>query len=249
MKTSSNTSGSTGTSRRRTSASKTKIVEFDRRAGARGVPALELRRQLDAAGRRLELRLLPAAGRAVPRPGPRERGARDVRGAAPGRDAASLEQPGVDPGRSGRVVRLRAGVLPLPGRPSARLPGRRLPGSAGRVLHRRRLQERRRRRARDRRHAHRSLPRGRHRARGRQRRGREGPVGVPDLRQGLAARSRRGVDRPLSAPPALRALRHRRQLPSEAARRRARLERLRDAHELLDAADARGRRRGVLRPR
>ena len=40
-------------------------------------------------------------------------------------------------------------------------PRGRLPGAAGRVLHRRRLQERRRRRPRDRRGAHRPLPRGR----------------------------------------------------------------------------------------
>ena len=44
-------------------------------------------------------------------------------------------------------------------------------------------------------------------------------------------------------------VRRRRQLPSEAARRRGRLERLRPAHELLDEAHARGRRRGVLRRR
>ena len=109
-----------------------------------------------------------------------------------------------------------------------------LPGAAGRVLHGRRLQERRRRRARDRRRAHRPLPRGRHQPRGHQRRGRQGPVGVPDLRQGLEAGRRRGVDRPLPPAAPLRALPRRRELPPEAARHGARLERLRHAHELLD---------------
>ena len=62
-------------------------------ADARRTSALELRRQLDAAGGRLELGLLPAAGRRLPRPGTRERTARHVRGAAPGRDVAPVEQP------------------------------------------------------------------------------------------------------------------------------------------------------------
>ena len=215
-----------------------------RRADARGRAGVELRRQLDAPGGRLELGLLPAAGRALPRPGPRERDARDVRGAAPGRDAASVEQPRLDPRRPGRVVRLRAGVLPVQGRPPARLPRRRLPGAAGRVLHGRRLQERRRRRTRDRRHAHRPLPGRGDQPRGRQRRGGEEPVGVPDLRQGLAPCRRRGLDRALPAPAPVRAVRHRHQLPSEAARRRARLERLGHALQLLDEAHAGSRRRG-----
>ena len=129
----------------------------------------------------------------------------------------------------------------------ARLPGgRRLPGPAGRVLHGRRPQERRLARPRDRRGAPRPLPRGRHQPRGHQRRGREGPVGVPDLRQGLEAGRRRDVDRPLPAPAPLRALRRRRQLALQAARRRGRLERLRHARELLEPDDARGRRQGVL---
>ena len=82
------------------------------------------------------------------------------------------------------------------GRPLG-FPRERLSGAAGPVLHRRRLQERRRRRARDRRGASRPLPRGRHQPRGHQRRGREGPVGIPDLRQGLQEGRRRDVDRPL----------------------------------------------------
>ena len=123
------------------------------------------------------------------------------------------------------------------GRLTARLPGgRRLPGAAGRVLHGRRPQERRLARARDRRGAPRPLPGGGDQPRGHQRRGREGPVGVPDLRQGLEAGSRRDVDRALPAAPPLRALRRRRQLALQAARRRRRLERLRHAHELLDEA-------------
>ena len=227
---------------------KTKIEEFDRFPDARGAPALGLRRQLDPAGGRQRLRLRPQAGRALPRSRPDERRARDVRGAAPGRNAASEQQPGDDPGRPGHVVRLRAGVLLLRRGLAARVPvRRRLPGAAGRVLHGRRAQERGLRRARDRRSPPRSLPRGRHQPRGHQRRGRQGAVGVPDLRQGLEAGRRRDVDRPLPAAAPLRAVRRRRQLALQAARRRGRLERLGDAHELLDEAHARGGWRGVLR--
>ena len=125
--------------------------------------------------------------------------------------------------------------------------GRRLPSAAGRVLHGSRSQERRLRRARDRRGAPRPLPRGRDQPRGHQRRGGEGPVGVPDLRRGLEAGGRRDVDRPLPAPAPLRAVRRRRQLALQAARRGGRLERLGHAHELLHEVHARGRRRGVLR--
>src|SRR5207237_2522580 len=67
-------------------------------ADARRAAGLELRRKLDATGGGLELRLLPAAGRLVPGPGTRERAARHVRGAASGRDAASVEQSCGDPG-------------------------------------------------------------------------------------------------------------------------------------------------------
>ena len=66
-------------------------------ADARPAAALELRRQLDAPGGRLELGLLPAAGRALPRPGAQPRPPRHVRGAAARRDAASVEQPRRDP--------------------------------------------------------------------------------------------------------------------------------------------------------
>ena len=50
---------------------KTKIEEFDRFPDARGAAPLGLRRQLDPAGGRQQLRLHPEAGRALPRPGPR----------------------------------------------------------------------------------------------------------------------------------------------------------------------------------
>src|SRR5581483_2861850 len=77
-------------------------------------------------------------------------------------------------------------------------------------------------------------------------RGGEGSVGVPDLRQGLEAGRRRALGRALPAHAALRAARRGRQLALQAARRRARLERLRAAHELLDEVHARGRGRVVL---
>ena len=70
------------------------------------------------------------------------------------------------------------------GRPLG-FPVARLSGAAGPILHRRRLQERRRHRPRDRRQAPRPLPRRRHQPRRHQRRSRQGPVGIPDLRQRL----------------------------------------------------------------
>ncbi len=133
----------------------------------------------------------------------------------------------------GRLVRLRAGILLLQGRPPARLPRRRLSGAAGPLLHRRRLQERRRRRAPDRRGASRPLPRRRHQPRRHQRRSGEGPVGIPDLRQGLQEGRRRDVDGPLPAGAPHREVRHRHRVPLQAARRH-RLERLGHARQLLD---------------
>src|SRR5581483_2317324 len=140
----------------------------------------------------------------------------------------------------------RAGVLPLSRRRPARVPEGGLPRAPGRVLHRRWLQERRRHRAPHRRGAHRPLPRGGHQSRGDQRRGREGSVGVPDLRQGLEAGRRRALDRAVPPDAPVRELLRGHQLALQAARRRARLERLRAAHELLHGVHARGRRRGVL---
>src|SRR5204863_3936003 len=62
-------------------------------ADTRQAAAVELRRQLDAPGGRLELGLLPPAGRAVPRPGAKPRAPRHVRGAPAGWVTASVEQP------------------------------------------------------------------------------------------------------------------------------------------------------------
>ena len=50
--------------------SKTKIVAFDGEPTLEDRAGVELRRQLDAPGGRLELGLLPAAGRALPRSRP-----------------------------------------------------------------------------------------------------------------------------------------------------------------------------------
>ena len=131
------------------------------------------------------------------------------------------------------------------GRPLG-FPDCRLSGAAGSLLHRRRLQERRRRRPQDRRGASRPLPRRRHQPRGHQRRGGEGPVGIPDLRQGLQEGRRRDVDGPLPDGAADREVRHRHRVSLQAARRH-RLERLGHARQLLDHLPARGRRQGLLR--
>ena len=67
-----------------------------------------------------------------------------------------------------------------------------------------------------------------HQPRGHQRRGGEGPVGVPDLRQGLQAGRRRDVGRPLPDGAPDREVRHRHRVSLQAAGRH-RLERLRHA--------------------
>ena len=182
---------------------------------ARGAPDVGLRRQLDPAGRGQQLGLHAASrSPSIPDPTRIERRARDVRGDAARRDAASV----ATAARRSRTIPTRGSgssrSTSSTGRRAARLPARGLPGPAGRVLHRRRLQERRRHRARDRRQAPRPLPRGRHQPRGHQRRGGEGPVGVPDLRQGLEDGRRRDLDRPLPAAAPLREVRRRRELPS-----------------------------------
>ena len=155
-----------------------------------------------------------------------------------GKTPHAVEQARHHPRRSRRLVRLRAGIFLLQGRPSARLPGGRLSGAAGPLLHRRRLQERRRHRPQDGRRASRSLPRGRHQPRRHQRRSGEGPVGIPDLRQGLQEGRRRDVDGPLPDAAAHRKIRRRHRVPLQAARRH-RLERLRHARQLLDRVHAR----------
>ena len=124
--------------------SKTKIEEYEDFPTLDALPVWGFdgssTRQAD--GGNSDCMLKPVA--LYPDPARNNGGARDVRGDAPGRDAASHEQPRVDPGRPGHLVRVRAGVLLLPGRRAARVSrGGRLPGPAGRVLHRRRLPQRR----------------------------------------------------------------------------------------------------------
>ncbi len=123
------------------------------------------------------------------------------------------------------------------GRPLG-FPDCRLSRSAGPLLHRRRLQQRRLGGPRDRRGAPRPLPRRRHQPRRHQRRGGQGPVGIPDLRQGLQEGRRRDVDGPLPDAAPHREVRHRHRIPLQAARRH-RLERLRHARQLLDQVHAR----------
>ena len=98
----------------------------------------------------------------------------------------------------------------------------------------------------DRGRASQPLPRRRHQPRRHQRRSGEGPVGVPDFRQGLQEGRRRDVDGPLPDAAPDRELRHRYRIPLQAARRH-RLERLGHARQLLDQVHARSRRQGVLR--
>ena len=86
----------------------------------------------------------------------------------------------------------------------------------------------------------------RHQPRRHQRRSGQGPVGIPDLRQGLQDRRRPDVDGPLPDAAPDRKIRHRHRIPLQAARRH-RLERLRHARQLLDQVHARSRRQGVLR--
>ena len=150
-----------------------------------------------------------------------------------GKTPHSSNMPRHHSGRSGRLVRLRAGIFLLQGRPPARLSAERLSGAARPLLHRRRLQECRRYRPQDGRRASRSLPRRRHQPRRHQRRSRKGPVGIPDLRQGLQESRRRNVDGPLSDAAAHRDVRRRYRIPLQAARR-YRLERLRHALQFLD---------------
>ena len=88
-------------------------------------------------------------------------------------------------------------------------------------------------RAQDRRRAPRPLSRGGHQPRGHQRRGREGPVGIPDLRQGLQERGRRNVDGALSVAAPDREIRDRHRVALQAARRYG-LERFGHARQFLD---------------
>ena len=193
-----------------------------------------------------------AAGVRLPGPDPRRRAPpRDVRGAAGRRQAAPeqharrVREDGQEVRQARVPVRHRAGVHVLQGRPPVRLPGRRLPRAAGRLLLRRRL--RRDLRPRHRRGAPRQLPRRRPVLQRAQRRGDDRPVGVPD-RPARPGRGRRSaVDRPLAAVPHGRGVRRRRHARPEADE--GRLERRRRAHQLLHRRDARGGRLPVHRER
>ena len=208
-----------------------------RRSSSSRCGASTAARRMQAEGQQLRLRA--EAGRGLSRRRAHQRRARHVRSHDAGRqDPARVQQARHHPRRRRRLVRLRAGILLLQGRPPARLPDGRLSGAAGPLLHRRRLQERRRRRARDRRGASRPLPRRRHQPRRHQRRGGEGPVGIPDFRQGLQEGRRRNVDGPLPVAAPDREVRHRHRVPLQAARRH-RLERLGHARQLLDRVYAR----------
>ena len=226
---------------------KTQIKEFDTFPALEQLPlwGFDGSSTMQAEGHSFRLRA--EARRHLSGSGPHQRRARDVRSHDAGwRHAARLQHPRHHPRRRRCLVRLRAGIFLLQGRPSARLPRVRLSGAAGPVLHRRRLQERRRHRPRDRRGAPRSLPRCRHQPRRHQRRSGQGPVGIPDFRQGLQEGRRPDLDGALPAAAPVRKVRHRHRVPLQAARRH-RLERLGHALQLLDQVHARSRRQGVFR--
>ena len=111
---------------------KTQIKEFDAFPDAGAASAVGLRRQLDHAGRRPQLRLRAEAGRGFSGRRAQQRRAGDVRSHDAGwRHPARDEQARHHPRRSGRLVRLRAGILHVQGRPSARLPDGGYPAPQG----------------------------------------------------------------------------------------------------------------------
>ena len=227
---------------------KTQIKEFDSFPVARAASAVGLRRQLDQAGRRPQLRLRAEADPRLSGRRAHERRARDVRSHDAGRrHAAPVEQAGDHPRRRGRLVRLRAGIFPLQGRPAARLPGRRLSRAAGPLLHRRRLHEcRRRSRARSSRSISTSASPPGINHEGINAEVAKGQWEFQIFGKGSKTRRRRDVDGPLSAGAADREIRRRRRVSLQAARRH-RLERLGHARQLLHRLSARGRRQGVFR--
>ena len=130
---------------------------------------------------------------------PQEWRARHVRSHDAGRqDSAPIQRARHHPGRSGRLVRFRAGILPL-SRTAVRSasPQSGFPAPQGPYYTGVGYKQRRRHRPPDRRGAPRPLPRCRHQPRRHQRRGGQGPVGIPDLRQRLEERRRPDVGCPL----------------------------------------------------
>ena len=149
-------------------------------------------------------------------------------------------------GRSGSLVRIRAGVFPLQGRASAWVPRRKaIPDPQGPYYCGVGYKYMGEPRADHRRRASGAVPGRRHQPRRHQRRSGQGPVGVPDLRQGLAQGRGRHVDGPLPDDASLREVRSGRGVALQADQ--GRLERLGHAHQLLDQAHARSGRQGVLR--
>ena len=126
---SSSTSGSTATRPTPNLRGKTQIKEFSAFPDLEELPlwGFDGSSTKQAEGHSSDCVLKPVA--VYPGSGAQERRARHVRSHdARRQDAASLEQARDDPRRSRRLVRLRAGVLPLQGRPPARLPrGRAIP--------------------------------------------------------------------------------------------------------------------------
>ena len=107
---------------------KTQIKEFDSFPKLEELPmwGFDGSSTQQAEGRSSDCMLKPVA--VYPDTTRKQRRARHVRSHDARRQhPAPVQRPRHHPRRSGRLVRLRAGILPLPGRPSARLPRRRLP--------------------------------------------------------------------------------------------------------------------------
>ena len=188
---------------------KTNIKDFEKPPTLADMPlwGFDGSSTMQAAGKSSDCILKPVA--LYPDAARKERLYRPLRSHASRRHAAPDKHARHRRGRSRFLVRIRAGIFPLQRRPSAGLPRRRLSRPAGPLLLRRRLQVHGQHRPHHRRGASRALPCRRHQPRRHQRRGCQGPVGVPDLRQGLAQGRRRPVDRPLPDGPPLREVRSR----------------------------------------
>ena len=226
---------------------KTQLKEFDAFPTLEQLAALGLRRQLDHAGRRPQLGLRAQAGRGLSRRRAHQRRAGDVRSDDAGRqDAAPDQQARHHSRRSRRLVRLRAGIFLLQGRPPARLSGAGYPAPQGPYytgvgyknvgdIARKMVEE----------HLDLCLAAGINHE-GINAEVAKGQWEFQIFGKGSKKRRRRNVDGPLSDAAPDREIRRRHRIPLQAARRH-RLERLGHALQFLDHLSARNRRQGLFR--